>query len=99
MYNGNSRPIYQVCGKIGHIAAYCNYRYNKNYMETIPNSTQKNQHTTLVASVETLGDPTWYGDSGASNHVTNDVANLNQKQDYNGKESLIVGNAIIQENR
>ena len=53
---------------------------------------KKNQKTSFIASPMTLTDLAWYANSGASSHVTNDVGSLNQKQAYNGNESLVVGN-------
>ncbi|KAI9182401.1 hypothetical protein LWI28_024967 [Acer negundo] len=94
-YNSNQQPICQVCGKIGHTAAYCYYRFDNSYMGAPPEpnkNNQQNQHSTFVATQETLSDPAWCADSGASSHVTNDAGNLNQKREYNGKESLVVGN-------
>ncbi|KAI9178083.1 hypothetical protein LWI28_022537 [Acer negundo] len=94
-YNGNQPPICQVCGKICHTTAYCYYRFDNSYMGAPPEPNkinQQNQHSAFVATPETLSDPAWYADSGASSHVTNDVGNLNQKKEYNGKESLVVGN-------
>nr|XP_048317897.1 cysteine-rich receptor-like protein kinase 44 [Ziziphus jujuba var. spinosa] len=40
----------------------------------------------------TIGDPNWYFDSGAINHVANDGSSLMQYTDYNGKSQLLVGN-------
>ncbi|KAH6820218.1 hypothetical protein C2S53_003454 [Perilla frutescens var. hirtella] len=34
----------------------------------------------------------WYPDSGATNHITYDLGNLNMAGDYQGGEELQVGN-------
>lgn len=34
---GGDRSICQVCGKIGHRANMCNFRYDEHYTETLPN--------------------------------------------------------------
>ena len=57
-----------------------------------PNASKSNQHSTFVATLDILNDPAWDTDSGASTHVTNDVGNLDEKQNCNGNESLVVGN-------
>jgi len=45
------------------------------------------------ANVATTNQPAaWLLDSGASNHVTNDLQNLTGVMDYAGSESLIIGN-------
>ena len=41
------------------------------------------------------GDPnnnSWFLDSGATHHITVDNSNLASKNDYNGKEKLVIGN-------
>lgn len=94
-FGGNSsKPTCQVCGKLGHTAATCYHRFNSSYMGSTPSTDQNkvNQVTAFVASPETLTDSAWYVDSGASNHITNDVNTLQQRMDYNGKANLIVGN-------
>lgn len=48
-------------------------------------------HTDYVALPRTLEDPTWFTDSGASNHVTVDKGNLTIVKKYEGKEKLLVG--------
>lgn len=37
-------------------------------------------------------DPTWYVDSGATNHITHDLHNLNISIPYNGTDQVAVGN-------
>lgn len=37
-------------------------------------------------------DPSWYFDSGATNHITNDLTNLSLKYEFTGGERLTVGN-------
>ncbi|KAL5543220.1 hypothetical protein UlMin_010930 [Ulmus minor] len=81
--SNNSRPICQECGKIGHVAAHCYYRYDNNYIGAPPENTKNNQHSVFVATPEMVSDPSWYADSGASTHVTNDSSQLSQKQNYN----------------
>ncbi|KAL5544292.1 hypothetical protein UlMin_008076 [Ulmus minor] len=88
----HSRPICQVCGKIGHIAAHCYYKFDNNYMGAPLEANKNIQHSVFVATPDMLNDPAWYADSRASTHVMNDASNLNQKQNYTGKESLVVGN-------
>lgn len=47
----------------------------------------------LVAPTHTMPeDDLWYADSGAYNHITNDVANLSLHEPYGGDESVVVGN-------
>ena len=45
-----------------------------------------------MMSQEDQTNQEWYLDSGATNHVTSDLSNLNIQADYKGKNKLIVGN-------
>ncbi|TXG55646.1 hypothetical protein EZV62_020902 [Acer yangbiense] len=91
--NNNSRPTCQVCGKFGHSASVCYFRYDDNYMGSVPTANSNaNSPSVFVATPETVDDTTWYADSGATNHVTNDAGNLDLKSNYRGDESLMVGN-------
>lgn len=47
----------------------------------------------FLASPNSLHDPEWYFDSGASNHVTHDSDQLHQEDaEHKGKQNLVVGN-------
>ncbi|KAL5834537.1 hypothetical protein ACOSQ4_014034 [Xanthoceras sorbifolium] len=46
----------------------------------------------LVATLVTVGDSTWYMDSGATNHITPDFNNLVISNEYKGQERVAVGN-------
>ncbi|TXG63419.1 hypothetical protein EZV62_010413 [Acer yangbiense] len=85
--NGN-KPTCQLCNKIGHTASICWNRFDQNFMGNTSNqfSQSRNQSpNAFMASHETLEDSSWYANTGASHHVTNDLRNLQQKQDYNGQ--------------
>ena len=45
-----------------------------------------------LATPETILNPSWYADSGATNHVTTTLDNTTMKIEYGGQEKLIVGN-------
>jgi hypothetical protein len=82
------RPVCQVCNKPGHIALDCYQRFNSNYQRDSSAPMQA-----LMASSHPMDDQTWYPDSGASHHITSDLANLNLKAvDYGGSDQLRVGN-------
>ena len=51
-----------------------------------------NQKNAMVASPDTVADPMWYPDSGATNHCTPDSSHLMNKMDYQGKDKIYVGN-------
>nr|KYP52466.1 Retrovirus-related Pol polyprotein from transposon TNT 1-94 [Cajanus cajan]KYP52509.1 Retrovirus-related Pol polyprotein from transposon TNT 1-94 [Cajanus cajan]KYP52511.1 Retrovirus-related Pol polyprotein from transposon TNT 1-94 [Cajanus cajan] len=45
----------------------------------------------LASSLHAQADDMWYPDSGASNHLTNDISYLSTKQEYQGKQRVLVG--------
>lgn len=92
---GGNRPICQVCGRSGHTALKCYHRFDLSFQGE-GNSNNSDQNTdepqAMLATANTVADPQWYLDSGASNHVTSDGASLTNKIDYKGKGKLTVGN-------
>ena len=46
----------------------------------------------MLATPECVHDSNWYPDSGATNHLTADPANLMHKADYFGPEQVHMGN-------
>jgi hypothetical protein len=87
-FSSSSRPVCQVCNKPGHIALDCYQRFNPNLQRDSPSNSQA-----FMASPQALADQTWYPDSGASHHITSDLANLNLKaEEYTGSDQLRVGN-------
>ncbi|KAL5851272.1 hypothetical protein ACOSQ3_006390 [Xanthoceras sorbifolium] len=46
----------------------------------------------LMAAPSTVADPSWYVDSGATNHITPDFSNLSINNEYKGADRLAVGN-------
>ncbi|KAL5540169.1 hypothetical protein UlMin_007250 [Ulmus minor] len=50
-------------------------------------------HEALIATARnTATDKNWYPDSGATNHVTNDIQNLSYGTNYNGTQKIHMGN-------
>lgn len=91
-YPPNNIPICHLCGKMGHTVVICYHRYDKTDVNALGSTAQNSpppqqpppeqsngNPTTLMAYLETLQDPSWYLDSGASNHVTTDLANYLSK--------------------
>lgn len=85
----------QICGMNNHSIERCFNRYDERYMGTKPNRQYQNNRlgpAVVVTLPSIVVDPAWYVDSGASNHVTAVKENLIEAREYNGKESLAVGN-------
>lgn len=68
--------------------------FDKSYVGTLPDSSNKNQHqhSVYLSSTDNFAYQTWFIDSGASCHVTNDANNIQHKQKHHGKETSTVGN-------
>lgn len=103
-YPLNNRPICQLCGKMGHTAVICHHRYDKADSHHVssskpnaptppaPQEPNVGNSTTLMAYPETLQDPSWYLDSGASNHVTTDFGKLTLKGTHLSFSKVVVDN-------
>ncbi|KAK9160710.1 hypothetical protein Syun_007051 [Stephania yunnanensis] len=48
--------------------------------------------TAIVATPNQPSDITWYGDSGATYHITNDLNSLTLCSEYNGSNKIHIGN-------
>ncbi|XP_015167476.1 uncharacterized protein [Solanum tuberosum] len=77
----------QVCNKYGHTTLTCYHRFNHAYQ-----TSSNTQMATFIAQPNTVSDPAWYPDFGATNHLTNDLNNVTIRGDYSGNEQIVVGN-------
>uniref|UniRef100_A0A2N9FG22 Retrotransposon Copia-like N-terminal domain-containing protein n=1 Tax=Fagus sylvatica TaxID=28930 RepID=A0A2N9FG22_FAGSY len=86
-----SRPTCQICSRFGHSSIDCFQGMNQAYEGRVP--TQK---LTTMADVASMNTPriTWISNTGASNHITLDLANLVIHNDYHGKDLVAVGNGV-----
>uniref|UniRef100_A0A2N9EVL6 Integrase catalytic domain-containing protein n=1 Tax=Fagus sylvatica TaxID=28930 RepID=A0A2N9EVL6_FAGSY len=89
----SSRPPCQICGKPNHQALDCYHRMDYSYQGRHPPT----QLAAMVAHtnsqlVEEDHQP-WYADSGANQHITADLENLNlSSEPYQGNTDVAVGN-------
>lgn len=101
----NSNFICQVCGRSGHVASRCWYRYDSScsldlqqYASSSSTNSQNQPHPrplsqpqAMVATAESMCDPSWYVDSRATNHLSFDDSCLSEKSAYTGSEQIYVG--------
>ncbi|KAL9458229.1 hypothetical protein AB3S75_007151 [Citrus x aurantiifolia] len=45
-----------------------------------------------IANVEGSTDEWWYLDSGATHHITNNMANMHMREEFKGSDQLTIGN-------
>jgi transposase InsO family protein len=88
----STRPSCQICGKNNHQALDCYHRMDYSYQGRHPPS----QLAAMVAQTNAQfsnEEQPWYADSGANQHITADLENLNITQEpYQGETNVAVGN-------
>ncbi|PKU74846.1 Retrovirus-related Pol polyprotein from transposon TNT 1-94 [Dendrobium catenatum] len=82
-----SRPLCQICGKIGHIALNCWHRNNPKYAPT-----DTRPPRALFANPSATVSHDWIIDSGASTHLTPDVNQLHYSTPYQGNDTVSTAN-------
>lgn len=76
----------QICNKLGHSARSCYDRLNQNF---------KPEDARFANNINTgspATDPTWYVDSGATDHITSDLDKLHMREQYTGKDQVHAAN-------
>ena len=87
-----TRPTCQVCNKMGHTALQCYNWFNHAYH----GESLSSQLAAFVAGSLSFADYNWYPDTGATNHLTSDLSNLNlQSEEYVGTSQIHVGNGAV----
>uniref|UniRef100_A0A2N9HZL1 Integrase catalytic domain-containing protein n=1 Tax=Fagus sylvatica TaxID=28930 RepID=A0A2N9HZL1_FAGSY len=86
--HSNQAATCQICGRIGHTAPKCWYRFDYAY-ETNENLSQALACTTLSSSQN--HDSNWYTDTCATSHMTSTEGNLHSSFPYNGHDFVVVG--------
>ena len=102
-YNSFNKPLCQICGRMGHIALKCFYRFGVRYQNQFQNqkalgdysadesSTPVSQSQAYIASPMTVNDASWFLDSGATHHVTSTTDSMNTNSEYSGTGKLALG--------
>jgi hypothetical protein len=88
--DGN-QPTCQICKKVGHVSSCCFNLFQCNFFgvgngghymdKKIPGSTSS-YHV----------DPRWYVDTGATDHLTNELDKQTMKEQYHGKDHVHTAN-------
>lgn len=83
---GRGGPRCQVCGIPGHIALNCRNRFNHAYQ----NEEYRGGNSVTYGNYN--NDQNWYLDTGATDHLTNDLDRLSIPERYHGKDQVQVAN-------
>jgi histone deacetylase 1/2 len=78
--DGDERPLYQVCFKLGHTADRCWDRFHENY---VPGA-----KLVAAATNSYTIDTNWYTDTGATDHITGELEKLSFRNKYNGRDQI-----------
>ncbi|CAA0809936.1 Unknown protein [Striga hermonthica] len=81
----NRGPPCQICGRSGHTAIRCWYRMDESYQDDPPSAA-------VAATSSYKIDPNWYVDTGATDHIINDLDRLTFREQYHGNDTVQVGN-------
>jgi hypothetical protein len=88
-----SRPICQLCGKIGHTAPRCYQRPDPALAELSPPAYSNAQ--AYYSSPSLPPEDNWYPDTTATHHMTNYLQNLNlSSKEYAGQDQIRIGNGL-----
>lgn len=94
--NQYNKPQCQLCDKYGYTALNCWHKYDTKNQESSNSNNYHQQGRAMIAETtnedasafmavpKTLFDPSWYPNSGATNHLTPKDANLMGKVAYSG---------------
>ncbi|XP_009369319.2 uncharacterized protein LOC103958737 [Pyrus x bretschneideri] len=85
--NTGERLTCQICGKQGHPALDCYQRMNAAYEGRIP-AKQLTAMATSSVPLNRQNNGQWLLDTGANAHVTPDIQNLVNPQEYNGNQNV-----------
>ncbi|KAL5545398.1 hypothetical protein UlMin_005085 [Ulmus minor] len=83
--SNTSKPQCQLCGKFGHTVQNCYHRFNITFQaqQSTENSQAQNPMSAMVATPNTVADESWYLDSGATHHMTQNASTLSNSTPYN----------------
>lgn len=81
------RPKCQICGKFGHEALKCKNRFNHTYQD---DDHRDHRQGNMVTHGHANGP--WFLDTGATDHLTNDLDRLSMQERYGGKDQVQVAN-------
>ncbi|RVW65725.1 Retrovirus-related Pol polyprotein from transposon RE1 [Vitis vinifera] len=95
----SEKPQCQLCGKFGHTAQICYHRFDISFQggqttisHSLNNGNQNNIPAMVASASNNPADESWYLDSGASHHLTQNLGNLTSTSPYTGTDRVTIGN-------
>jgi histone deacetylase 1/2 len=92
-------PQCQICTKLGHVASCCFKRFDRKYLGHGNDGCYMEKQiaafsvTTHHGSTSSFPvDPSWYADTGATDHLANELDKLHTREQYNGKDHVHTAN-------
>ncbi|XP_010481165.1 PREDICTED: uncharacterized protein LOC104760009 [Camelina sativa] len=86
--NTNEKPVCQICGKRGHNAFECWYRFDEEYQQPAQPAINVAAFSALHITNVTE-DNSWYPDSAATAHITSSTQRLKQAQPFHGSDMVM----------
>jgi hypothetical protein len=85
--HSSNRPVCQICNRVGHVASKCYNRFDHSYQ------CEPTNPAAFLTTQNSQPDLNWYPDTGSTNHLTNNLSNLNMRaEEYHGTDQIKVGN-------
>ncbi|XP_073358374.1 uncharacterized protein [Aegilops tauschii subsp. strangulata] len=85
----------QLCGLERHIASRCHRRYKQDFLGLGNNGKGNDKQAAAAVTSHDHGrtpsysiDPTWYMDTGATNHLTGEMGKLSTQEPYRGHDQV-----------
>jgi hypothetical protein len=85
----------QLCGIDGHVASKCHRRFKAEFLGLGNNGKGNDKQAALATHGHTQSysvDAPWYMDTGATNHLTSEMAKLNTHEPYQGHDHVRTAN-------
>jgi histone deacetylase 1/2 len=95
---GGGRPTCQICSKVGHVASCCFKRFQKNFLGTGNDGRNMDRQIAVFSATHSGStssypvDPSWYADTAAMDHLTNNLDKLTMREQYRGKDHVQTAN-------
>ena len=93
---GAAQPC-QLCGLPRHVASRCHRRFKTDFLGLGNNGKGNERQVNMAQQGHTPSypvDPSWYMDTGATTHVTNELGKLTVQQPYRGHDKVHTANGV-----